>query len=68
MAFDLYWRKLTGRDFGRSSSLTSIRLPPVPPSPGLDFAKTAARVVDPLPGVSVRKQGKGAVVSKKWRW
>ena len=68
MAFDLFWGKSTRRDFGRSSSLTIAAVPPTPPSPGLDLARDAARIAEPAEGVSVKKQGRGAVVSKKWRW
>jgi hypothetical protein len=68
VAFDLFWRKQTSRDFGRSSSLTAVRLPPVPPSPGLTFAATATRLMEPAEGIAVRKQGRGAVVSKRWKW
>jgi hypothetical protein len=68
VAFDLFWRKRTDRDFGRSSSLLRADVPPPPPALGPSLKQAAARVAEPAQGVLVRKHGRGAVVSKRWLW
>ena len=70
MAFDLFFRRQTKRDWSRSRSqeLTAMpSLPAVPPTPThLDDA--LSRAIAANPGIIVEKRGKGALVSKKWGW
>ena len=72
MAFDLFWRKLTIRNFGRGPSLTKAAAPPTPPAAGLSQAtvleEALRKVTSPYRGISVARQGRGAMVSKRWLW
>jgi hypothetical protein len=66
MAFDLIFGK-TRRSWSRSQELTTMpSLPAVGPTPTkIDDALSRAIAANPL---AVEKQGKGAIVSKKWGW
>ena len=67
MALDLLWRKVTSRNFGRGASLTVVALPPVPPTT-TTIEDALRRVSVPYPGILVERRGRGAIVSKRWRW
>ena len=71
MALDLLWGKRTKRNFGRDLALAAA-VPEIPPSAGLSQAseleETLRRVARPYRGITVARQGRGAVVSKKWLW
>jgi hypothetical protein len=64
MAFDLLWRKLSVRNFGRDVVLTAA---PAPPAANV-LEEALRRVAAPVPGFSIEKRGRGAVVSRRWRW
>ena len=67
MSFDLLFGT-TKRDWSRSRDLiTSPSLPPVAPTPTrLDNALSQAIAANP--GIVAKPSGKGAIVSKKFKW
>lgn len=71
MALDLLWGKRTKRNFGRDLALAAT-VPKVPPAAGLSQAsvleEALRKVASPYRGITVARQGRGAVVSKKWLW
>ena len=70
MSIDLWFGK-TQRTWSRASQLTSDPLTTTAPianlpDPSKSVKKTIAQILEP--GIRVEKHGRGAVISKKWKW
>ena len=68
MAFDLFFRRQTNRDWSRSRNLIADpSLPAVPQTP-TKITDALSRAIAANPGIMVKPSGKGAIVTQKWKW